>query len=122
MHAGYLSTNCGSCHKQEPDVRQALGCVPDIAANQPAWKLYEEERVVNYLNCPMMFIPKWVWYFWEVYRGYQRNRYSIPSFFEQPRKYAMACDAYESALGRFQIIKARDDEAQAQRKSLSRFT
>jgi len=120
MHAGYLSLNCATCPGQEQDTREALGCVPHIAANQPAWKLYEDNEVVNYMNCPRFFIPEWVLNFWDVYKGYQRNRYAVPLFQEQPRKFILACDVYEGALNRFQALKMRDDEADAQRRRLSR--
>jgi hypothetical protein len=120
MHAGYLSLNCGSCHKQEQDVRDALGCNPNMAGNQPAWELVEEDRCTRFMNCPSYFIPEWVWNFWDVYKGYQRSRYQMPRFDEQPRKYVKACDLYESSLGRFQMMKAEDDRVMSQMRGLKR--
>lgn len=114
MHAGYLSTSCGTCHKQEKDVRDSLGCNPEVAANQPAWILEEDEKSILYYNCPSMFIPEWVWNFWDVYKGYQKGRYRVPAYDEQPRKYIQACDIYEAAYGLFQMLKMRDDQMKAQ--------
>lgn len=118
MHAGYLALSCGTCKSQPQDVQDALGCNPNMAGNQPAWQLLEDGKCVNYLNCPSFFIPDWVWSFWDVYKGYQRGRYMLPSFDAQPRKYVQACDTYESALGRFQMMKAEDDRIDAQRRGL----
>lgn len=120
MHAGYLSLNCGSCREQPQEVRDALGCNPSMAGNQPAWQLVENGKCVNFMNCPSFFIPEWVWSWWDAYKGYQRGRYKVPGFDEQPRKYIQACDLYESSLGRFQAMKAEDDRIEAQRRGLKR--
>lgn len=89
-----------------------------MAGNQPAWQLVEDEKCVSFMNCPSHFIPEWVWSFWDVYKGYHRNRYQMPTFNEQPRKYVQACDLYESGLAHFQMLKADDDRVAAQSRGL----
>lgn len=114
MHAGYLRTNCTNCHRQEPEVINSLGCNPTIAAESPSWSYYEGERIISYHNCPQMFIPQTVFNFYKVYKGYQRNRFSIPLESNQPHKYLSMCDAYEHSLQNFQSIK--NEEAQRQQE------
>lgn len=120
MHAGYLSLNCGTCHKQPQDVRDALGCNPLVVANQPAWQLLEDGKCTNFMNCPSHFILDWVWSWWDVYKGYDRGRYKVPTFDEQPRKFVRAADLYEMHLGRFQAMKMEDDRIASQMRGLKR--
>lgn len=92
-----------------------------MAGNQPAWQYAEEDKVVSYMNCPSMFIPVTVMHFWDVYKGYTKQRAALPALRDQPRKYLEACDIYEYWFAHFQIEKAKDDERKARIQSLSRF-
>lgn len=119
MHAGYLKTNCGSCQDQPQDVRDALGCNPLVSANAPAWQYSEDGKVVSYFNCPSLFIPESVTNFWQAYKGYTKNRFSIPTHDAQPAKYIQACDIYEYWKGHFSYLKSEDDARQAKVNALS---
>lgn len=95
-------------------MRNILGCNPDVAGENTAWKYAEGDRKVYYYNCPVHFIPEWVWNFWSVYKGYQRARFSVPSLKDQPVKFVKACDIYERWISEFSELKAQDDAAERQ--------
>lgn len=120
MHAGYLRTNCGMCNDQEQDVRDTLGCNPNMAGSSPAWQM-EGRKIVSFMNCPRFFIPESVLNFYDAYKGYKNARFTLPTESRQPRKYLSMCDIYESAFNESQARRSDDDRRQTEINKMPRF-
>jgi hypothetical protein len=100
VHAGYINQNCHVCH-DKAIVRAVNGC--DTVLEAPVETIPLNEKLYEYYNCPIQFIPDSLNSFFSLYQfGID---FGGIVYKEVANRFIEACQFYKARLNHFRSVK-----------------